>query len=244
MYPVLPFGPMTIPTAPLVTLVAVVLGLEIAGRYGKRFGLTIDDVWNIGLLTILAGLIVARLWNVIQFWPIYAAEPWLILSIRPSGFATWPGIFAGLVMAFGYMVRHALNPMAIVLSHAVGITVSAAVMQMGMLLTGDLLGLPTDLPWAVAYYGELRHPVAVYYAIGLLLAVVLLWYATPLTSPVHLLAFLLLTISIVYLFFGAFEDNAISFGSLRSKQVGALCLALCATFVLARSATFNVDEEP
>ena len=68
MYPALPFGPFTLPTGPIFVLLAGYFGLETAARFGRRFGLRSDDVWNAGLLGVLAGFIVARLWNVIQFW--------------------------------------------------------------------------------------------------------------------------------------------------------------------------------
>jgi prolipoprotein diacylglyceryltransferase len=96
MYQALPFGPVTLPTGPLLAMLAVFLGLETAGRFGRRLGLRTDDVWNTGLLAVLAGLIVARLWNVFQFWYVYTAEPLLIVSLRPSGFALWPGCWRPL----------------------------------------------------------------------------------------------------------------------------------------------------
>ena len=41
-----------------------------------------------------AGVVVARLWNAAQFWYIYAEEPLLLFSLRPSGFALLPGLIA------------------------------------------------------------------------------------------------------------------------------------------------------
>ena len=57
---------------------------------GRRLGLRPDDLWNTGLIALLAGFIVARVWNVFQFWYVYSAEPLLLFSLRPSGFAFWP----------------------------------------------------------------------------------------------------------------------------------------------------------
>lgn len=68
---------------------AAVLGLEVMARYGQRNGMSQDELWNVGLIALTGRLIVARLWNVVQFWAVYQAEPLLILSIRPSGFALW-----------------------------------------------------------------------------------------------------------------------------------------------------------
>src|SRR5947208_16973765 len=105
MAPVIPFGPLSLPTGPVATLLAIVLGLEVAGRYGKRLGLAVDDLWNSGLLALLAALLVARLWDVIQYSDIYLAEPQLLLSLRPGGFVWLPGVVAALVVVYLYLLR-------------------------------------------------------------------------------------------------------------------------------------------
>ncbi len=110
MYPALPFGPITLPTGPVFAILAIVFTLEVAGRVGRRFGIRPDDVWNTGLLAAVTALIVARLWNVIQFWYVYAAEPMLIISPRPSGFALVPGLIAALIVAYAYLLRKAIDP--------------------------------------------------------------------------------------------------------------------------------------
>ena len=59
MYPSLPFGPLSLPTTPVLAIIAFWLALETAARFGKRLRLNGDDVWNLGLVALLAGLIVA-----------------------------------------------------------------------------------------------------------------------------------------------------------------------------------------
>ena len=234
MYPVLPFGPITIPTSPIVALIAVTVGLELAGRYGRRLHLHIDDVWNTGLTTLLFGLIVARLWNVIQFWPIYVAEPWLIISLRPSGFALLPGVIGGIVSAYVYMIRHALSPVRVITALGVGITAGAALIFAGTFLTGEIIGLPSSLPWALAYYGEKLHPVALYYAAGI--GLVLLWqWLQPLpSSPVHILLQLCFGVALVLLTMGAYEDQAAVVVGWRLIQLVGLVTALITAFLLAQ----------
>ncbi len=241
MYPVLPFGPFTIPTSPIVILIAATVGLEIAGRYGRRIAIAIDDVWNIGLLTILICLIVARLWNVIQFWPVYIAEPWLIISVRPSGFVIVPGIIAGIITAFGYLLYRALHPTPVLAALCIGATSAMSIIQAGKLLTGDLLGLQSTLPWAVYYYGEPRHPVALYYGGGLALLVILLWSLPARVAPMRIILFLLLGGGILYLVAGAFEYDAPIWAGLRIKQVVGFSLALFASLQLAR---ITISNEP
>ncbi|MBX3013897.1 MAG: prolipoprotein diacylglyceryl transferase [Caldilineaceae bacterium] len=234
MYPVLPFGPMTIPTGPLVALVALTVGLEVAGRVGRRLHLSTDDVWNIGLVSISVSLIVARLWNVIQFWEVYLAEPGLILSLRPSGFVWSAGLAAGLIVAYAYLWRRSLAPAPMAVTFAAGALSAAALLASGAFLTGSLIGLPTDLPWALPYYGVLRHPVALYYALGFVL--LLVGGAALLNKATHgrLLLLWLLGSGLLAVGVGAYQEGGELFMSLRVSQVVGLLVALAATLGLAR----------
>ena len=152
MYPALPFGPITLPTGPIFALLAIYFGLDTAARFGRRLGLRADDVWNAGLLALLAGLIVARLWNVIQFWYVYAPEPMLILSPRPSGFTLWPGLLGALVVAYAYLLWRALSPVKMAAAFAVGWLMAAGILAVGAFLTGTMTGLTSDQILGVALF--------------------------------------------------------------------------------------------
>lgn len=242
MYQALPFGPITLPTGPIFAMLAVFLGLETAGRFGRRFGLHNDDVWNTGLLAVLAGLIVARLWNVFQFWYVYSAEPTLIFSLRPSGFALWPGLIAAVIAAYAYMLRRALSPTRIAAAFAVGFLTAASVVSVSDYLTGAILGLPSDLPWARPYFGEMQHPAALYRAVGFLLAIVVVW---PLSDPLHpgrTVGHVGLATGLVVLVADAFAANSAVTGDFRISQLVGLALALISAAGLAFAA--NRSKQP
>lgn len=233
MYQALPFGPITLPTGPILALFALFLGLETAGRFGRRLGLRTDDVWNTGLLAVLAGLIVARLWHVFQFWYVYAAEPLLIVSLRPSGFALWPGLAAAFVAGYAYMLRHALSPVRIAAAFAVGALMAAGVLAVSDYLTGAILGLPSDLPWARPYFGEMQHPAALYRAVGFLISIVVIWLFADPQRPGRTVGYVALAAGLVVLGADAFAANSPVTGALRISQLIGLGLALVAAAGLA-----------
>lgn len=235
MYPALPFGPVTIPTGPLVALIAVTIGLEVAGRFGRRLQLAIDDVWNTGLLATLATVIVARLWNVIQFWGAYRAEPWLMLSLRPSGFVWNAGLVAGVVVAYLYLLRRALPPLPMTAALASGVLTAIAIFSAGGYLTGNLVGLPSTLPWALPYFDILRHPVAFYYAAGFALLVIAGWLLIQRVSTGRLLLLWLLGSGLLLLWLAAYEEGSGTFLRLRVNQLWGLGMALAACLGLART---------
>jgi phosphatidylglycerol---prolipoprotein diacylglyceryl transferase len=234
MVPSLPFGPLSLPTGPIFAILAVILTLDVAGRYGRRLHIHPDDLWNTGLLAVAVGLIVARLWNVFQFWPIYREEPLLVFSLRPSGFELWPGLTAALIGGYAYLVWRALPPMRVGAALAVGMAAGGVLLETAGYLTGDTLGLPTELPWAVNYFGSLVHPVGLYRAAGLVALTVALWLGSDLDRPGRTILLALLGYSLIRLAADGFLAEAHQIGPLRTSQLVALVVALAASWGLAR----------
>jgi phosphatidylglycerol:prolipoprotein diacylglycerol transferase len=235
MYPSLPFGPLSLPTGPVLAILAVVLTLDVGGRYARRLGIHPDDLWNTGLLALAAGLIVARLWNVFQFWPIYQAEPILIFSLRPSGFAFWPGVVGAALGGYLYLLRRALDPVRMAAALAVGAAAGGVVLSISGHLTGELLGTPSAAPWALPYFGELRHPVGLYRALGLAVLCVALWTMGDVRRPGRTLWMAALGYSLVRLVTDAFLEPETLIAGFRLSQVVALAVALVSSAALARS---------
>ncbi len=237
MHPFLRLGPLALPTGIVLTLLAVALGIDVAARVGRRRGLNADDVGNTALLALVAGLIVARLWNAAQFWFVYADEPLLLFSLRPSGFALAPGLVAAAVAGYAWLWRRRLNPLRVLAALAVGALAGAAVLNVSAHLTGEVVGTLTDLSLGQNYFGELRHPVGLYRAAGLALAAILLWALSSRLSTGRLLWGVVLAYALVRLAADGFVDVALSeaalVGSLRMSQVVALGVAVVACVGLA-----------
>ncbi len=236
MYQSLPFGPASIPTGPLFALLAALLALEVAGRAGRRLGLHPDDVWNTGLLALLAGLIVARLWTILQFRAVYQAEPMLIVSLRPSGFALGPGLAAALIAGYGYLLYRRGDPVRVAAAFAVGLVAGGILINISAFLTGSVVGLPSDLPWAARHFLERVHPVGLYRAAGLLLVTLLVWLAMERARPGRTVWHALFGYALVHLLCDAFVREPALVGLLRRSQVVALLLVLLAGLVLSRRA--------
>jgi phosphatidylglycerol:prolipoprotein diacylglycerol transferase len=180
-------------------------------------------------------LIVARLWNVFQFWPIYREEPFLILSIRPSGFVVWPGVVSALAAGYLYLLRRALDPVRVSAALAVGGLAAAGIFAVSAYLTGAVVGLPApDLPWAQPYFGELRHPAALYMALGFLLAFIAVSLRSDLQRPARTILLAALGYSLVRLIADGFRDGGEAIAGLRISQIVALVVALVLTAALAR----------
>ncbi len=236
MYTTLPFGPLALPTAPILAMLAAIVTLELAGRTGRRLGIHTDDVWNTGLIALLVGLIVARLWTIIQFADLYRAEPLLILSLRPSGFALWPGLVAALVAAWVNMVRLALDPARMAAAFAVGLLGGAIVVNISGFLTGATLGTVSTAPWAARHFLERVHPVGIYRAAGLGVVLALCLLSLQRARPWRTIWLALLGAALVHLAADAWLRNPVLWGALRRNQLIALLAAVVAALALAQEA--------
>lgn len=236
MYSTIPIGPISLPTGPILALLAVWLGLDLLGRYGNRWQLDPDELWNVSLIGLTAGLIVARLWNVVQFWPVYADEPLLILSVRPGGLVLGPGLTAAAVAGYAYLIYRRLPPAPVAASVGVGLLAAGVLLSLSAFLTGSLIGMPSNLPWALPFFDELRHPVALYQALGLILLVGVLW-RWPTTSPTRTLLATILGYSLIRLVTDGFVADSSTISGLRISQIVALGVALICALLLARQPT-------
>lgn len=246
MYPSLPFGPISLPTGPLLAMLAAVVGLEVASRYARKLNANPDEIWNTGLIAIACGLIVARLWNVFQFRYIYLEQPLLVFSLRPSGFALWPGVIAAIVGGYAYLLWRAADPMRVGAALSIGLLAGASVLGVSAYLTGSRLGLPSSLPWALPYFGETRHPVGLYQAAAYAALTILLWIYGDVQRPVRIILSVGLGYSLVRLFVDGFVDGTGLLGSFRTSQIIAFAAALVFAFALARTqptSTQRIDTE-
>jgi phosphatidylglycerol:prolipoprotein diacylglycerol transferase len=242
MYPTLPFGPLALPTGPVLAIFAVMLTLDIASRYGRRLGMHPDDIWNIGLIALTAGLIVARLWNVFQFWYIYQSEPALIFSLRPSGFEFWPGLIAAIIAGYVYLLQRALDPLPVAATLAVGLVAGSILHGITGYATGTLLGMVSDAPWALPYFGEMRHPVGLYLALASAILSVLLWVTMDARRPARLLWLAILGYSLSRLIIDGFRAESAVLGGMRISQISALVVALVVVVILAGEKRVPHDE--
>lgn len=234
MYPTLPFGPLALPTGPILAILAVIVTLDVAGRFGRRYTLHPDDVWNVGLIALASGLIVARLWNVFQFWYIYQAEPLLIFSLRPSGFEFWPGVIAALIGGYGYLLARALDPVRVAAALITGAAAGSVILGVSGYATGAVLGAITHAPTALPYFGELRHPVGLYRALGGILLTAALMASADRLRPTRTILQGILGFSLITLVGDAFLVAGAEIAGFRISQIIALLVALIATILLAR----------
>ena len=136
----------------LIVAFAIGLGVWIAWREAKRKGLDEKHFNDALLWIILAGLIGARLFHVIDHWPHeYVNDPIRALYIWEGGLAIWGGVIGGgLALAFFAWRRHLR--LSFLFDLAVpGVVLGQAVGRFACIITGDAMGKATTGPFGFAY---------------------------------------------------------------------------------------------
>ena len=131
--------------------VAFLVGTFLALREARRLGLDEDRLVNVILVTLVAGILGARMLYVLEHLPEFRREWGSALALWQGGLTLYGGVvagtFAGLVTArrLGlpvWVVADALTP-----SVAIGTMFG----RIGCYLNGCCYGRPTRLPWGVVF---------------------------------------------------------------------------------------------
>lgn len=134
----------------MMALGFIAADLVIAADCPRR-GIDPDYATAVVLWGALGGLIGARLYDVLDNWRLYMADPVSIVW-SGSGFV-WFGGFIGGVTAACFVARHYKVPVGVTADMCgPALAIGQALGRIGCHLSGDGdWGAPSTLPWAVAY---------------------------------------------------------------------------------------------
>lgn len=146
----------------LVMLISSLLGAKIGHTVFEAPGHHLPD-----------GRVVESLWELLR------EDPWHPLRLGEGGYVWYGGMIGALVVAVWYFrARPQLNGMLYADAFAPAVMVGAAFGRLGCFMEGCCYGVPTELPWGVAFPATTGpvHPTQLYdAAFGALCGAFLLW---------------------------------------------------------------------
>lgn len=155
----------------------IILATVLCCLRAPSHGLTSDQILNLVLVCVPAGIIGARLYYVLFHWDWYSSDLFSILNMRAGGLAIHGGLIAGLGTAL-LLCRHwRIRPLDLMDLAAPSIALAQSIGRWGNYFNSEAHGGPTDLPWAVIADGQPVHPTFLYESIWcfLLFLFLLLW---------------------------------------------------------------------
>jgi phosphatidylglycerol:prolipoprotein diacylglycerol transferase len=136
----------------LIVMAAIAAGVWVASREAKRKGLAEDDLGDAILWVLLAGILGARLFHVIDHWPDeFAGNPLRALYIWEGGLAIWGAIIGGLLALTIYAWQRGLRLAVLVDTIVPGLVLGQAIGRLACIITGDAIGKPTAGPIGFRY---------------------------------------------------------------------------------------------
>lgn len=234
MYPIIELGPVNLGSGALLLVIAVFIGHSLFERIAhKRGGDELEQyARRCAPFALLGAAVGARLWYGLFNWDMYGHSPGLFLALRLGDLA-WPGaLIGGALAGYAYLRLRGLDAATAALADvaALALPPAQAVAALGLLLSGEALGAPTNEPWALPLLGVLRHPVSLYYLLAALATWgVLMWLAPRLPRPGSVaMLYLALQGSAMLLLEALRVDSLVTLGGVRAAQIVGLAMLLIA----------------
>lgn len=186
----LPFGwkPLPIFAYGTMLMIGFLSALYLARRRAKRAGIEPDVLTDVALVTLLSGVLGARLFFVIEFRRHMENGLLEFFKIWEGGLVFYGGFLGALAALIVYVRRRGLPLAGLLDVIAPSLMLGLAFGRIGCFLNGCCYGRPTHLPWAVVFpHGALAyqppnalppgtavHPTQLYESLGAFLAYIVL----------------------------------------------------------------------
>jgi phosphatidylglycerol:prolipoprotein diacylglycerol transferase len=172
IYPVLfRIGEFEVTSFGVLVALAILAGLRLLEHERRRSGLP-ESTLDAALAGVLGGLVGAKVVWAIEHSP--GSGTFLDLLLSRGGLSWFGGFAGGLVAGILVLRRRRLPMLAVLASATPALAVAHAIGRVGCFLVGDDYGVPSAVPWAVAFPEGLPptsvpvHPTQLYEVAALL----------------------------------------------------------------------------
>jgi phosphatidylglycerol:prolipoprotein diacylglycerol transferase len=230
-------GPLTIRYYGLMYAVAIVVGLALVKREVRRRALPLseDDVVNLVLVVVAAGILGARLYYVAFNWDFYGRNLWEIPAIWHGGLAIHGGLAGGVLAGWWFVHRKGLSFLLMGDVVAPSVILGQAFGRFGNFMNGDAHGTPTSLPWGIIFPpesiagqefpGTPIHPTMLYeMVLNLMIFAVLYRLRLKPAKEGFIFCLYLVLYSVGRFFVSFFRADSLMLGPFRAAHVVSLLL--------------------
>lgn len=243
----------------LLMAAAFLFGTWLALREARRLNLDEDKVVSVILVSLVAGVLGARMLYVLEHVSEFRREWGSVLALWQGGLTLYgglvAGVFGGLLMARRLGLPIWVTTDALAPSLAIG----GAFGRVGCFLNGCCYGRPTRLPWGVSFpadsfagldFGNAKiHPSQLYFAIAGFLLFLTVWALRRRVAPagtlfwMSLMLFALVRIALD--FTRAYEPETAFLTVLDvaivESQISSLAIALFSLLMMLRLRRESLD---
>ncbi|MBV8085325.1 MAG: prolipoprotein diacylglyceryl transferase [Chloroflexi bacterium] len=139
----------------LFIALGILVNVPLARRECARKGIDEDMVFNLAVWCVVFGVIGGRLYYVVQAdnggLIYYLQHPGEILATWEGGMAYYGMVFAVVLTVLVYSWLKSAPLWALLDMAAVFLPLGQAFGRLGNVVNGDIVGFPSNLPWAIVY---------------------------------------------------------------------------------------------
>ncbi len=148
----------------LIILAGFAIALAIAVTSAKKRGINPDNMVDIGIIGLIAGILGARAYYVIFAWDEFKEYPINIFRIWSGGLAIYGGLIAAVIATAIYCRVKRVNFRAVADLCAPSLLVAQAVGRFGNLINCEVYGRATESLFAMSVNGSVTtvHPLFLY----------------------------------------------------------------------------------
>jgi phosphatidylglycerol:prolipoprotein diacylglycerol transferase len=249
MYPFIHLGHLNLPTFGLMLWLAAVAGALVVERGFRRARIDADAV-GIVAITVVAGIVGAKIWHVLDTPQDFREIGWRVLY-DPAGFAWYGGLTFGIaaLVLLGWKAK--IGVLRTLDLAAPAAAVGYGLGRIGCFLSGDgCYGIPTNLPWGMSFPNGIDpttvrvHPTPLYEMAAALLIGLWLWRrgGKPHAQGAILGQYLLLTGMARFLVEFIRRNPKVIWG-LSNAQLASAGAALAGIGLIAWTATRQVGDD-
>lgn len=187
MYPILfKLGSFSLRSYGLFVASGFLIGILFAAYLAKKESIDPENILGLSVYVLISSIIGARLFYVIEFWPLYKNNPLEIFAIWQGGLVFWGGVIVALPVLVAIIKLQKLPLWKILDLGAPALMLGYAIGRVGCFLNGCCSGIPTNLPWGIIFPpfseagrqfpGLVIHPTQIYESIYSLLIFFTLMY--------------------------------------------------------------------
>jgi len=176
---ILELGPIQLRWYGLLFVGSFFLGLSLLQYIYKREGKDPKDLDNFLIYVIVGTVIGARLMHCLAYEPaFYLAHPLEILKVWKGGLASHGGMLGVIMAVYVYTRVYSVAFFWLLARLTMAGAITATFVRIGNFFNSEILGIPTDKPWAIIFERVdmlPRHPVQLYEASAYVVLFILLF---------------------------------------------------------------------
>ncbi len=211
---------------------AMIIGVLLAIRNGKKVGFIEDHIIDVSLLALPLAIIGARLYYVIFNLDLYKGDFLSMFNTRMGGMAIHGGIIGGILGGLIVCYKRKMNVLKVADIVAPSLILGQAIGRWGNFVNQEAHGGPTNLPWGIVVDGVKVHPTFLYESIwNMIIFVILLKIFKNKKFDGQMASIYLIGYSLGRLFIEGLRTDSLMFGSFRVAQLISLVMIIAGAFL-------------